>query len=97
MTTDCQTVCILTAGIGSRMGPFSSVINKSLLPIYETSIISHIIICFPKNTNFVIALGYKGEQVKNYLELMHCEINFKFIEVDNFDGNGSGPAYSLMC
>lgn len=97
MTTNSPTVCILTAGIGSRMGPFASIINKSLLPIYDKGIISHIINCFPQNTNFVIALGYKGEQVKNYLELMHSEINFKFIKVDNFDGNGSGPAYSLMC
>ena len=91
------TVCILTAGTGSRMGPFSNIINKSLLPIYNKAIISHLIEAFPENTNFIIALGYKGFQVKNYLELMHNNINFKYIEVDNFESKGSGPAYSLNC
>ena len=75
------TVCILTAGTGSRMGPFSNIINKSLLPIYNKAIISHLIEAFPENTNFIIALGYKGFQVKNYLELMHNNINFYIFEV----------------
>ena len=92
-----RTVCILTAGKGSRMGPFSSIINKSLLPIYDKAIISHLINHFPKGTKFVIALGYNGYQIRNYLELMHDETNFKFINVDNFEKEGSGPAYSLQC
>lgn len=88
-------VCILTAGKGTRMGPLSDVANKSLLPIGPKAAISHIIDGFPEGTPFVIALGYKGEQVRQYLHVAHPELDIQFVEVDNFDGVGSGPGYSL--
>jgi NDP-sugar pyrophosphorylase family protein len=91
------TVCIPTAGRGTRMGDYSSYINKSLLPINKKAVISHIISQFPEGTEFVIALGEKSEQVKNYLTLAHPETIFHFVLVDNFDRQGSGPGYSLLC
>ena len=32
-----KTVCILTAGVGSRVGSYSTYLNKSLLPIKKES------------------------------------------------------------
>ena len=91
------TVCILTAGKGTRMGGYSSIINKALLPIQQKAILSHIISRFPKHSEFVIGLGYMKEQVRNYLGIAHPHHKFHFIEVDNFDGPESGPGYSLLC
>lgn len=91
------TVCLLTAGQGSRMGGIGRTLNKALLPIDGKATISHIINKFPPQTEFVIGLGYLGHQVRQYLQIAHAECNFQFVEVDKFSGPGSGPGYSLLC
>lgn len=90
-------VCILTAGKGSRMMGLTQFLNKALLPINNQAIISKIIEKFPDNTEFVIGLGYMGQQVRNYLEIAHPNIAFSFVEIDNYEGAGSGPGHSLLC
>lgn len=92
-----NTVCILTSGKGTRMGPLGLKLAKALHPINGKAIISHIIEKFPSNTSFVISIGYLGHQVENYLTLAHPNIKFTFVKIDNFDGPGSGPGYSLFC
>jgi choline kinase len=90
-------VCILTAGKGSRMGSIGQTLNKALLPIDGKAIISHIIQRFPPKTEFVIGLGFLGHQVRQYLSMAHPDHQFRFVDVDNFEGDGSGPGYSLLC
>lgn len=87
-------VCILAAGTGSRMGEYAEVVNKSLLPVNFKSSLTRIIESFPENSQFIIATGYKKENVKNYLKIFDNK-NIKIINVSNFDGLGSGPALSL--
>lgn len=87
-------VCILAAGSGTRMGNYSEVINKALLPINKKAVISHIIEKFSAETEFVIALGYKSEQVKDYLAIAHPNCSFTYVDVKNYDGPGSGPGLS---
>ena len=90
-------VCILTAGVGSRMGKLSDELNKALFVFRDKAIISHIINHFSsKNTEFIIGLGYKGEQVKNFLRIAHPNCKFKFIKVNPYKGKGSGPGLSLL-
>lgn len=91
------TVCILTAGQGSRMGDYAGIINKALLPIKQKPIISLIMSHFPETTEFVIGLGYKQEQVRTFLEITYPERTFHFVTVDKLEGPGSGPGYSLLC
>jgi choline kinase/thiamine kinase-like enzyme len=88
-------VCILTAGKGSRMGPYSKYFNKAVIPLNDKGIISHIIELFPQETQFVVATGYKGDQVIDYLKHAHPQTSIEFIEVENYDGPGSGPGKSL--
>ena len=91
-------VLILCAGLGSRLKNLTENINKTLLPINNKAIISHIIDKFPITYEFVIALGYKGDSIKEYCEITHPNHNFTFVEIDNYNGEGSGPGYStLMC
>jgi NDP-sugar pyrophosphorylase family protein len=89
-------VCILSAGVGTRMGPLSENVNKSVLPINFKAVISHIIEKFDKDTEFVIALGHKKDTVKNYIKLAHPKCNITYVEIDKFIGPGSGPGYSLL-
>lgn len=89
------TVVLLAAGLGSRMGKYSDVVNKTLLPVRGKAIISRIIEQFDKTTKFVIAVGYKKEQVKSYVTAAHPDCDVTFVDVDNFSGVNAGPAYSL--
>ncbi len=92
-----QTVCVLTAGKGTRTGALGLQLNKALHPIDGKAIISHIIEKFPTETEFVVGIGYLGEQVRQYLQIAHANRRFTFVAVDNYEGLGSGPGYSLLC
>lgn len=90
-------VCILAAGIGSRMGNFTKVFNKALLPINGKPAICHIIEKISDEISIVIAVGYKKETIVEYLKHNYSNRKFKFVVVDNWNGIGSGPGYSLLC
>ena len=89
-------VCIPTAGIGSRIEKISNSLNKSLIPINNKAVISHIIDCFPLNYEFVIPLGYKGKLVQQYLKLAHPTHKFFFIDIKKYKGEGSGLGLTLI-
>jgi NDP-sugar pyrophosphorylase family protein/mannose-6-phosphate isomerase-like protein (cupin superfamily) len=89
-------VLILAAGLGIRLGNLTKDINKALLPINNRAIISHIIDKFPKDYEFIIAIGYKGDSIKEYCELAFPNRKFTFVEIDNIDGDNSGPGYSAL-
>ena len=89
-------ICILTAGKGSRLNKLGKTINKAILPIKEKAILSHILELFNPNDQFVIGLGYRGSDVKNYLKIAHPNLKFKFVVIKNFAGKGSGPGRSLL-
>jgi NDP-sugar pyrophosphorylase family protein len=88
-------VCILAAGIGSRMSDYSLKLNKGLLPVDDVAIISRIIDVFGEEYEFVIACGHLSEQVKNYIKIAHPKLLVKFVDVQPYTGPGSGPGYSL--
>lgn len=79
------------------MGPMAQHLNKALFPLNGKAMISHIIEKFPKETEFVIGIGYLGHQVRQYLQIAHPETQFIFQEIDKYEGPGSGPGYSLLC
>lgn len=87
-------VCILAAGLGNRS--FNAEVNKALLPINNKAVISHIIDNFDVKQKFVIALGHKANQVKEYLIHAHPKNKFEFVIIDKYFGPGSGPGYSLL-
>ena len=89
--------CIAAAGKGKRMGEFTSVLNKALLPVRGKPAISWIIEAYPADVEIVFALGYLGEQIRTFVTTAYPERKFTFVEVDNWDKPGSGPGYSLLC
>jgi choline kinase/mannose-6-phosphate isomerase-like protein (cupin superfamily) len=89
-------VLILSAGLGTRLETLTKEVNKALLPINNRAIISHIIDKFPKEYEFIVATGYKGESLEEYCRLSFPEHKFKFVNIDNVDGDNSGPGYSAL-
>lgn len=90
-------VLILAAGTGSRLKDLTKSVNKAMLPINNRAIISHILEKFPNEYDVVVALGYKGDSLREYCELAHPERKFTFVNVDKIEGPGSGPGYSATC
>lgn len=89
-------VLIPTAGLGSRLKGLSKNINKALISIAHKPAISYIIDKFPIDVEFVIALGYKADTVKSFLTLAYPERKFIFVDIDKYDGEGSGLGYTIL-
>ena len=89
-------VFIPTAGIGSRLGKFTSKINKSLVSVNNKPVISHIIELFPNSCSFVIALGYKGDLVKEFVEQVYPKKSIEFTSIDPYFGVNSGLTHTLF-
>lgn len=90
-------VCILAAGIGSRLGKLGENCHKTLLPLKNKAILSHIIEKFDETHEIIIAVGYLKEQIMEYIELNHSSRKIKFINIDPYKGDNSGPAFSIEC
>lgn len=89
------TVLILAAGYGRRMGPFSRMINKALVPYGNKPLISHIFDRFDKGTKFVIACGNQSQQVHDYISLVHNDKDITLIDVPDFTEGTTGPATTI--
>jgi choline kinase len=96
MNKNLPKVCILAAGMGSRLGEYSKLVNKALLPLDGKAIVSHIIEKFSKDTEFIMAVGYKSEQILDYIKIAHPNTKITFVFVPNFSGKGSGPGLSAI-
>ena len=73
-------VVILAGGYGTRISEYTKTIPKPMIPIKKIPILIHIINHYRKyNFNeFYIALGYKGQIIKNYFKknkINNCKIN----------------------
>ena len=90
-------VLLTTSGIGSRLGDITKYTNKSLVRIGKKPIISYIIESYPEETSFVVTLGYCGDQVRDFLDLVYPEKDIEFVQVDKYDGPGSSLGYSMLC
>ena len=90
------TVFISTAGTGSRLEHLTKFQNKSLVSVNHKPIISHIIENIPKESNLVVALGHKGDYVKQYLKLVYPQHKIKFIKILKYSGEGSGLGLTLF-
>ena len=81
---------IPTAGIGSRVSGQSNNLNKGLIAIDNKPVLSHILEKFHPDVEVVVALGYGGDYVKQYLEIVYPERHFTFVEIEEYEGEGTG-------
>jgi len=61
-------IVILAGGMGTRLSEYTHKIPKPLVDIGNVPILVHLINCFCKygHNDFIVALGYKGELIKQY-------------------------------
>ena len=84
------------AGTGSRLGSLTSKVNKALVSVANRPGITHIIDKIPANVEIVIALGYKSETVRDFLALAYPDRKFIFVDIDLYEGKGSGLGYTML-
>lgn len=85
-----------TSGVGERLGFRTNYMNKSLLPVGDQPAIARIFDTYPSTTEFVVTLGYKGDSLRQFLELAFPERIIHFVLVDRYEGPGSSLAYSML-
>ena len=75
-------VLITCSGTGSRMGNYTKYTNKALVKIGDKFSIDYIIENYNKldDVEFVITLGFFGDQVKQYLTLAYPNLKFNFVK-----------------
>ena len=83
-------VLLPTAGIGSRVSDQSHNLNKGLIAIDNKPVLSHIVEKFHPDVEIVVALGYGGDYVKQFFEIVYPERNFTFVQIKNYVGEGTG-------
>lgn len=88
-------VCILAAGTGSR-NTYSKILPKGFLPINNQPGITHLIDSLHEVEEIVIAIGSRGSIYKEFLPLLYPKIKITFVDIENYDGPGSGPGMSLL-
>jgi len=76
-------VVIMAGGMGTRLKPYTNILPKPLVPVYDKTAIEHILDFF-KNygiNNFIVTLNYKAAVIKLYLKELSkiYKINF-FLE-----------------
>jgi len=96
VNTNKLTVLILAAGYGRRMGSFSRMVNKGLIPFGDKPLISHIIDQFPTDTHFVIACGHMGQQVYDYVASVHDDKDVTFVNIPDYSEGHTGPATTVQ-
>lgn len=89
-------VLIASAGLGNRLKGITKNINKALVSVDFKPAISHIIEKFPDEVEFVIPVGYKKELVIDFCNIAYPKRKFNFIDIDLFEGDGSGLGYSIL-
>tara|TARA_B100001123_G_scaffold445959_2_gene598937 strand:- start:672 stop:1370 length:699 start_codon:yes stop_codon:yes gene_type:complete len=75
-------VIILAGGFGTRLAEYTDTIPKPMVPIGEKPIIHHIMQFYSNygHKDFYIALGYKGEVIKNYFKKINNDWNINLID-----------------
>ena len=75
-------VIILAGGLGSRISEYTHKIPKPMIKIGKKPIIWHIMKSYEKYgyNDFIVALGYKGKTIKNYLTNLSERWNVKTVD-----------------
>ena len=80
-------VVILAGGFGTRLSEYTDAIPKPMVMVGDRPIIWHIMKIFSKYgfTDFIVALGYKGEEIKKYF--MQTLYSGADLQIDLKSGN----------
>lgn len=89
-------VFIPTSGVGVPLGNITQYTNRVLIKVGKKPTLSYIVDAYPPGTEFIIAIGHFGSQVKEFVQLVYPQLNIKFVEIDPYQGPGSCLAYTML-
>ena len=89
-------VFIPCAGLGSRLVDLTKNYNKAMVSLGHKPLISYIIEHFTSKTEFVIALGYKGNLLKEFLIKTYPNFKFNFVNISTFRGSGASLGLTIL-
>tara|TARA_E500000331_G_scaffold358256_1_gene423738 strand:+ start:2093 stop:3673 length:1581 start_codon:yes stop_codon:yes gene_type:complete len=89
-------VLIPSAGLGTRLGDIGKNINKALVSVANKPVISHVIEKFPRDVEIVVAIGHKGQLLKDYLEIAHPDRKITCVEIEHYYGSKSGLGHTIL-
>jgi len=84
------------AGLGERLGKLTNNVNKALVSLGHKPLISRIIEKFDPKIKFVIALGYKGDILREFLDLTYPKLDITYVEVSVFQGEKSSLGRTIL-
>lgn len=90
-------VFIPCAGLGTRMGGLTRHLNKALVSVGGKPALARVIDQFSPGARIVVALGYKGDTVREFLELAYPGRAIACVDVHPYEGPGSGLGHTLRC
>lgn len=88
---------LLAAGKGSRLGKYTNDNTKCMVEVNGITLLERTIDCLISSgvDKLIIVLGYKGENVKKYIEEKKLNQLIKIEYIDNNDYENSNNIYSL--
>lgn len=90
-------VLIPAAGLGKRAGSQEEHLPKPIISIGDKPLIYRVMNLYPRNTQFVIGLGYRGEWVEQVASLVAAMNNQKvtFFTTDSWKNPNQGLTHTL--
>lgn len=88
-----STFVILAAGRGSRLGRIGDALPKTLLPLDGRAALSHQLALAPVGARIVIVVGYRADQIDEYINLAHPDLEVLTVHERDW---GRGPGASLL-
>jgi choline kinase/aminoglycoside phosphotransferase len=89
-------ILLTTSGIGSRLGELTTFTNKALVRVGDKPAISHILDNYSDDIEIVVTLGYYGQHIYDFLNLVYPNKKFTFVKVSKFEGEGSSQGLSML-
>lgn len=78
------------------MGRVGDSLHKALVPLDDRALLSHLFDLAPAGARLIVCVGYRADQVKDYVRLAHPSLDVTFVDVDDWDQPGAGPGASLL-
>lgn len=82
-------ILVLAAGRGSRLQPYTTIMNKCMIPIAGSPLLHHSLVqCLQVGniSEIILVVGYRREQIQNYFGSKFQGVKVSYIHQETLDG-----------